>query len=142
MAQQSKWKLIWQGDKFLNKLNPTVEKELESFGYSMVNDAKKLISKKGTGKIYKTGKTSKHQASAPGQPPATASGELKGSIGHKVETGRTVVALLVGTWADHGIYTELGTKKMAPRPWLSVIFKQYAPKIKGKFATEQWHYGG
>lgn len=50
-----------------------------------------------------------HIASAPGEAPAVASGDLYASI-HKM--GTSVVAS-----ANHAVYLEFGTRHMAPRPF-------------------------
>lgn len=66
-----------------------------------------------TGVVYRHGRI-EHQASSPGQAPATDMGELANSIGvKKVAWGAEVQ---VG--AEYGAALELGTAKMKPRPYL------------------------
>ncbi|EYB67412.1 hypothetical protein DEIPH_ctg041orf0008 [Deinococcus phoenicis] len=56
-----------------------------------------------------------HTASAPGDPPAVDSGDLRNSIGvQKIKDGH----YRVGTNKKHGVYMEFGTRKVAARPWL------------------------
>jgi hypothetical protein len=59
----------------------------------------------------------RHQASAPGEFPATDTGTLVGSIDFRLKRGRTLMAE-VGTDLDYGIWLEFGTQKMEARPWL------------------------
>ena len=62
---------------------------------------------------------SRHVASAPFDPPNRDSGELDESIhvGDLIETpGQIQTSVIVG--AEHGIYLELGTSRMLPRPFL------------------------
>lgn len=58
--------------------------------------------------------SSEHQASAPGEAPATDTGRLVTSI--KVK--RTGTEGTVGSQLDYAFYLEYGTLRMEPRPWL------------------------
>jgi hypothetical protein len=79
------------------------------------------------GKIYSNfstgGRATSHQASAPGEPPASDTGSLLGSVSHQIKVAETVYAR-VGTPLAHGLYLERGTHRqdgtvgMLPRPWL------------------------
>ena len=66
-----------------------------------------------TGAIYQRGKVT-HQASAPGQAPATDTGKLVSSIRSIIGRGEAYV----GTDYDVGRYLENGTMKIKARPWL------------------------
>lgn len=55
-----------------------------------------------------------HQASAPGEAPASDEGRLTGSI----STDFYPMAAEVGSGANHGLFLEEGTDKIEPRPWL------------------------
>lgn len=55
-----------------------------------------------------------HQASAPGEAPASDEGRLTDSI----STDFYPMAAEVGSGANHGLYLEEGTDKIEPRPWL------------------------
>lgn len=71
-----------------------------------------------TGKIYQRGNVV-HQASAPGQAPASDTGVLMGSITHERE-GEGRAAVMSRT--IYAAFLEFGTRKMAPRPaWLPEI---------------------
>jgi HK97 gp10 family phage protein len=73
-----------------------------------------------TGIIYDRGKTpagrkrKPHQASAPGQPPASDNGKLVESIMRK----RDGLTAIVWTELEYGKCLEFGTVHIAPRPWL------------------------
>jgi hypothetical protein len=55
-----------------------------------------------------------HQASAPGEAPASDEGRLTDSISADFYP----MAAEIGSGANHGLYLEEGTDKIAPRPWL------------------------
>jgi hypothetical protein len=97
--------------------------------------AKRFLSMHGTGRIYrKSHPTRIHQASAPGEPPAPDTGLLRAAVGHAVGTDAEGLYAEFGiatgptpaaaeregdtTISDIGIYLELGTRHLAPRPWL------------------------
>jgi len=54
--------------------------------------------------------------SSPGSPPHKDTGNLHDSITSEVDAGQ--MAARVGTDLDYGLFLEVGTSKMAARPWL------------------------
>lgn len=97
--------------------------------------AKTLLMIPGAGEIYQPGvmtfrrgsriysnwasggRKTTHQASAPGEPPASDSGKLLESVTHDLEVGDTVYAN-VGSPLFYARYLELGTRYLLPRPFL------------------------
>ncbi len=69
------------------------------------------ISKSGSGKHYHG-----QDPSLPGEPPKKIRGDLQRSIAY--EMGPDRLSAKVGTNLDYGAYLELGTSRMAPRPFL------------------------
>lgn len=67
-----------------------------------------------------------HQASAPGQPPMSDEGRLAASI----ESDVSGLAGWVFTRLKYGLYQEVGTKRMAARPWLLPSIEEDAPKFR------------
>lgn len=88
----------------------------------MVADAKRAVARgPKTGRIYMKGKNKsiKHQASAPGEPPATDTGRLINSIvGDAKVVGKQVQGYIEARTAYAG-YLEFGTRRMAARPYLT-----------------------
>lgn len=106
------------------------------------------LSKPGMGRKYKRGKKT-HRASSPMQVPALDLGVLMSSVGSDVtqkgdkilgEVGTDIDAMMshhqfaIGTDVNYGLYLELGTVNMKPRPWLRPALKKNETKINGIFA--------
>lgn len=66
-----------------------------------------------SGRVY-TRRGRVHQASAPGEPPKSDTGDLASRVKMVVSGLRAEV----GTGLDYGAHLEFGTSKMAARPWL------------------------
>lgn len=70
---------------------------------------------------FKNNKTIAHHPSLPGNPPAPDTGNLRESIRYEVHgEGREIYGIIGSTQKDpdYAVYTEYGTSKMQPRPWL------------------------
>jgi len=84
-----------------------------------------------TGELYRVGGTADnpimHQASAPGEPPATDTTELAGSGYHKM-TGPTEGE--IGFTAEYAVHLEMGTENMAARPFLVPAVEQAWPEFQ------------
>lgn len=102
----------------LKKLGPEVTDKLRllniSIGVKVQSDAIKAIQRGAkTGRTYKRRGVT-HQASAPGEAPATDTGRLASSV-KRVDDGPVVA---VGTAVEYGAFLEFGTSKIKARPWL------------------------
>lgn len=75
-----------------------------------------------SGTVYRRGNVS-HQASAPGQYPASDTGRLAGSVRMEMPTQGNLTGR-VGTAVAYGPYLEFGTSRMAARPWLLPSFER------------------
>lgn len=64
-----------------------------------------------------------HQASAPGQYPASDTGRLAGSVGFELPQPGSLTGR-VGTSVAYGPMLEFGTSRMAARPWLMPSFER------------------
>jgi len=79
-----------------------------------------------TGKIYKRNGV-EHQASAPGEPPATDTGNLVNSL--DVEHVKPML-YRVNVEAEYAPYLEYGTSRIAPRPFLQPSFEEQRDDFK------------
>ena len=74
-----------------------------------------------TGRLYKRPNDGFHRASAPGEAPADDTGKLVSSI---VTQRKSVLTWQVRVRAAYGLFLELGTRKIAPRPFLKPALDQ------------------
>jgi hypothetical protein len=102
---------------------------MERAAFAVENRMKELLLTPGSGRLYTTrfftdhagvvhpiGHRPPHRASAPGEPPASDTGRLLSSISHDIRVEDTLVAR-VGSPLKVAEWLELGTSKMAPRPF-------------------------
>ena len=72
-----------------------------------------------TGRIYSKFRPKRvHQASAPGQYPATDTGRLVAAIGVELPTNTKAPVARVGTAVRYGLYLETKNAARGGRPWL------------------------
>lgn len=111
-----------------------VGRALRRGGLAIENAAvDKIISPPKTGRIYRSKhrKGALHQASAPGEAPAADSGRLDQSI-TSVQTVNGPERYVNETAANapYAIPLELGTSKMAPRPFMQPSFDENRAAIE------------
>ena len=86
---------------------------------------------------YVPGTHRAYTASAPGEPPAQATAELRQSIKTSVGGEGKEVIGIVGTDKIQGLMTEFGTVNMEARPWLRPSFEKAMDKVKSIFG-KRW----
>lgn len=79
---------------------------------------------------YTHNKNTPHHPSLPGNPPAPDSGMLRSSIHYTVEEENNETVGIIGTDLDYGRMLELGTSRIAPRPWLKPAIQKCDENIK------------
>ena len=87
-----------------------------------------------SGRTYRRGNVS-HQASAPGQYPATDTGRLASSVQFELPSPGSMTAV-VGTNIMYGPMLEFGTSRMAARPWLMPSFTQAKINVEKKLKAQ------
>lgn len=115
-------KTEWHGDEFLKIVESEMQKRLATAAEVVRAEAVRSI------------RTPYPPASTPGNPPHSRSGAsgLLGSVFYDVDSAKHEA--IVGTPLKYGLYLELGTKKMAARPWLRPALERCRAKIKAIFA--------
>ena len=121
------------------RLTTEAENEIKVRLFSSANlveaEAKQSIQRGvKSGRIYKR-RSVVHQASAPGEPPASDTGFLVSNITKTaVEKSGTELSISIESKAPYSKFLEFGTRKMSARPFLQPALEKNRNKIKSKFA--------
>ncbi len=76
-----------------------------------------------------TGGKKTYTPSLPGQPPNKITGWLQANVAFELDEAKGIGRIGVRKNAMYGIFLELGTRKMKPRPWMLATIKKYWPQI-------------
>lgn len=116
-----------------------VNREAASRGTRAVNAIRnaelEVLSGKRSGRVYRKPHTKSHYtASAPGEPPARRTGNLRLNWNGTVESSSTGSGLRVTAVLEsqerYSTYLENGTRRMAPRPFKQPISEKAMPEIE------------
>jgi HK97 gp10 family phage protein len=119
-------------NKYKVKMAGQLNKAIAASGLVVQNEARRLVLQgPKTGRVYTRRGTIKHQASAPGEPPASDTGTLVRSIITSHDTKK--FTLYVRAKVKYAMFLEQGTKRMKARPFLSVALKNMVPLIQKIF---------
>ena len=110
--------IVWFGDEFERELGLTIKKKLKLAAEVTANQVKRNISKG-------------RPASKPGDFPHVDTGRLRNSIFWDLQNDTTAI---VGTTVEYGLFLEIGTSTMAPRPYLRRTLNEMKNKINRIFA--------
>ena len=112
--------------KYISHIEKGTKKGIEQAFYKIGKDLKHtarrlILDEIKTGRLYKYnigGKRIVHISSAPNQSPASVSGKLVNSIDTNINGGSSMEFGAGNSTLDYAKYLELGTIKMAKRPYL------------------------
>jgi len=133
------FELKWNDDAFLEIAMKVSVQTMETAAITVEKD---VINSFGTGasRIIKhrrsKGKKGKfHRPSAPGFPPAVDTNVLRSSVGHDVISKGSIIDGFVGiaSMVKYGLFLELGTRIMKPRPFLRPALKRNHDRINQIF---------
>jgi HK97 gp10 family phage protein len=99
-----------------------------------VDSAQRKMEEPKAGKIYIINGR-RHQASAPGQAPAIITGDLKNSVRYELK-GSDLLFGAGNNEVDYAKFLELGTKKMAKRPFIEITARENYKNIENAFDAE------
>jgi HK97 gp10 family phage protein len=135
----------WFGNQVFTLATKVNVEAMKKAAFVVESYVKKHFTKAGMGRLSKRGKKY-HRASTAGQPPAIDTGILRASIMSDVTTKALNVIGKVGpdvqhiaakaptgTDVNYGLYLELGTAKMAKRPFLRPALAMTNRKVKRIF---------
>lgn len=117
------------------QIESQIEKRMMTAAMIVTGEVKRLLAGPRSGRFYRVPGTKRtYRASAPGEAPAVRLGALRQKYEFGVE-GKGVNAVgVVGNPLKYAVYLEKGTHKMAPRPHLSVAFRNTQKQIEQLFA--------
>ena len=126
----------WNGPAFVNKVKQQVARNLEAAAIHLRNRIRENISipsrtvslSYSGGKVKRTLGPRGGDRSKPGEFPHKDTGMLRQSIAYDVD--RQNLKARIGTPLQYGLYLELGTRKMAARPFLRRTFNEEKEPIR------------
>lgn len=134
-----------QFSKYLSQVAPQIEdnmnKSIKLCCEKVRSDIQESMAKteRDMSKTYFTNnKTKAHHPSLPGNPPAPDTGNLRNSIRYEVHSEGSEIYGVVGSTQkdpDYAVFTEYGTNKMAPRPWLRPAMQKNNEWIRKSIAN-------
>lgn len=133
--KKTSWRLKIAVDDTVKKVN----REAASRGMRAVNAIRnaelEVLRGKRSGRVYRKPHTKSHYtASAPGEPPARRTGNLRLNWNGTVESSSTGSGLRVTAVLEsqerYSTYLENGTRRMAPRPFKQPISEKAMPEIE------------
>lgn len=133
--KKASWRLKIAVDDTVKKVN----REAASRGTRAVNAIRnaelEVLRGKRSGRVYRKPHTKSHYtASAPGEPPARRTGNLRLNWNGTVESSNTGSGLRVTAVLEsqerYSTYLENGTRRMAPRPFKQPISEKAMPEIE------------
>lgn len=116
---------------YMKELKGDMGKNIEKACIHLAKRIKQKLSSGSPGErhVTKSGVyyTRKDEPSEPGQPPKLLTGQLRQSIAYEVD--KPALTGVVGTNLKYGAYLELGTSKMAARPYLRSTLMEEEKKL-------------
>jgi HK97 gp10 family phage protein len=113
-------KFVWRGDQFQKIVKAGSAQRLEAAAILLQNELKTVLVAKDN--IDGT------KPSEPGEAPAKETGRLSSSISREVD--KEAMTARVGSNVVYSKFLEIGTDKLAARPWLRPTYDRLAGKIK------------
>lgn len=106
----------WDDKSIVSRLNKSIMTAIVRGTESVRNEAIRLVQQPPkTGRIYKR-RGVQHQASAPGEAPASDTGRLVNSITTSYDAEN--LSGKVNASTEYAVYLEYGTQKIEPRPFM------------------------
>lgn len=124
--------LEWDTSGLKRVVNAKARRGVAAAGFVIENKVRELLRQPGSGAIY-TRRGVQHQASAPGEPPATDMAQLINSLFTEVSgisygfRARTVAN------TEYAYELQVGNEKMAARPYMDVALREGFPDAMNAF---------
>ena len=120
--------VVWKGDDVTKAVTAAAMRGLIKGGFKVKGEMiRRIKSPPKTGHTYRR-RGIVHQASAPGEAPATDTGKLIGSISDPKPNFATL-SVTINVSANYAASLEYGTQKMEPRPYARVSLNVTLPSV-------------
>jgi len=129
-------------DALMQRITEAAGKAAERTVLLYQKELKKELSQKGSGRTYRggrKGKGTRRTRSAPGQPPAVDTGELRRSVmtsptySQAASGGTKVVRWRVLGIKPYGFMLDQGTARIKPRPWIKSPKERVVKQVPNMF---------
>lgn len=125
----------WRGEQLLAKLRIAAMRGVVIATEAVRNEAISLVTNSpATGRVYRRRGGVTHQASAPGEPPASDTGTLAGRIDTDYDYVQLRGAVVART--NYSRHLEYGTQRMQPRPFMRPALSSKRAFIEKAIATQ------
>lgn len=125
----------WNGPQVVARVTQAAQRGLVRGAEEVRSEAVRLVLEPPkTGRIYRR-RGVEHQASAPGEAPASDTGTLVSRIATDYADLSRLVAR-VGAHTEYAAHLEFGTSRMEPRPFMRPALATVSPKIEDYIARE------
>lgn len=122
--------IVWNGPQMIAAIRGAIAPEVLAGGHRVHETAvRSIMTGPKTGRIYRR-RNVVHQASAPGEPPASDTGTLVQRS--TVEWDQNDLRATVVFRTKYAEYLELGTERMEPRPFLRQALAQNIDAITAR----------
>jgi HK97 gp10 family phage protein len=124
----------WFGSRVTETIRAATVQGLNRGVEDVANEAVSLIlNTPKSGRIYRRGGVA-HQASAPGEAPASDTGQLVASVTTSVDEGNLTGNVNFGS--DHAAVLEYGSSRMSPRPFARPALVNKRDAVRQDIAEE------
>lgn len=132
-------RLNWYGPQVLASVGREVERRLDEAAIIVVTNAQDSMAESKGGVPITRGAGRGTLASAPGEPPAIRTSNLVNSVDWETiftASGTRAAKLRrrVGTNVKYGLWLEVGTRHIKPRPWLLPALQKATGTVRSIFA--------
>ena len=119
--------------ELFGKLEKAVSRFIRKSAVHIEGELKSSVAEPKSGNTYPRGTTAEHTASAPGESPASDSGNFINTLGPPIfET----LEAKIGTPLEYPVYLEDGTENIEPRPLWERTVQEVMPTLEILLAAE------
>jgi hypothetical protein len=126
-------KITWNTRALETLVHSQIVQRLDETGAFLRGKIVRKISKAfrdSNGPQHRSNPSRRGTPSAPGEPPRADLGRLRQSVFHHVNKRKINPSVIVGVTVKYGLFLEIGTSKMAPRPYLRPSLNENIGAIK------------